>query len=83
MHIASPFFIMYVQYGFVLKSYIPIDEMKLLLRHTFCTRLLLAVVPSWMYLKDLTLHTLLESIARDIKKLEDEGLKATSCLKDT
>ena len=31
-------------------------------------------------MKDLTLHTLLESIANDIMKLEDEGIKATSCV---
>ena len=45
-------------------------------RHTFCSRLLLAVIPSVMYVKDLTLQTILSGVVEDLKQLETEGIQA-------
>ena len=47
------------------------------LRHTLCTRLLLTVIPSWMYMKDVTVQTLLSAIVEDIQIVQKEGIKAS------
>ena len=48
------------------------------LRHTFCTRLLLAVVPSTMYFQEFTVQTLLGAIVEDLLMLSEQGIDVTS-----
>ena len=47
-------------------------------RHTFCSRLLLTVIPSGMYVKDHTLQTLLGAVVNDINTLHHDGVQASS-----
>ena len=48
-----------------------------MVRHTFCNRLLLAVIPSWLYSKDLTLQSVLGGLVSDLNKLQAEGVDAS------